>query len=111
MAQLAAVTSTNTAKVDNYLESHGLPGPSFDVDAPLDLGIPQEATDIEDARKVTLEATIELQDLLQGSTSLLRPVVCGEGAGSLSLVPQIASMYHVLKIIAKRNESPSDIQI
>lgn len=77
MAQLAVLISTNTAKVDMYLESHGLPSPSFDVDAPTDLGIPQEATDVDDARKAALEASIELQDLLQGSTSLLRPVLNG----------------------------------
>ncbi|KAM0797379.1 O-methyltransferase [Usnea florida] len=77
IAQLAALISSNTAKVDLYLKSQGLPPPSFDVDAPNDLGIPPQATDIDDARKAALEASIELQDLLQGSTSLLRPVFNG----------------------------------
>lgn len=76
IAELAAIISTNTAKIDDYLRSHGLPSPSFDVDHPADLGIPGEAIDIDNARKSALEASIELQDLLQGPTSLLRPVVC-----------------------------------
>jgi hypothetical protein len=79
MAELVALVSTNTSRIDQYLESHGLPSPSFDVDCPRDLGIPTEATEIEDARKAALEASIELQDLLQGPTSLLRPVVCSPG--------------------------------
>lgn len=76
IAELATSVSTNTAKVDEYLKSHSRPSPSFDVDHPADLGIPPEAIDIDNARKAALEASIELQDLLQGPTSLLRPVVC-----------------------------------
>ena len=74
-AQLVNIISTNTAKVDEYLASRSLPSPSFHVDAPDDLGIPPEAIEIDDARRAALEASIELQDLLQGPTSLLRPVV------------------------------------
>lgn len=76
IAELAAIVSTNTTKIDDYLISHNLPSPSFDVDHPADLGIPLEAIDIDDARRAALEASMELQDLLQGPTSLLRPVVC-----------------------------------
>ena len=76
IGELVALISTNTAKVETYLQAHGLPSPSFDVDAPNDLGIPPDATAVDDARRAALEASIELQDLLQGSTSLLRPVVC-----------------------------------
>ena len=91
MAHLAALISSNTAKIDMYLKSQGLPSPSFDVDAPNDLGIPPEATDIDDVRKSALEASIELQDLLQGSTSLLRPVVCSLRARGRSPMPRITS--------------------
>ncbi|KAG8527118.1 uncharacterized protein KY384_008547 [Bacidia gigantensis] len=74
VSQLVCSISSNTATVEAYLESQGLPSPSFNVDAPRDLGIPPDANDIEDARRAALEATIELQDLLQGPTALLRPV-------------------------------------
>lgn len=87
MAELAALVSTNTTKIDHYLRSHSLPSPSFDVNAPSDLGIPPEATEIDDARKAALEASIELQDLLQGPTSLLRPVVCILGASTALSAP------------------------
>ncbi|MCJ1424779.1 hypothetical protein MMC29_002667 [Sticta canariensis] len=74
IAKLAAIVSTNTAKIDHYLTSHGLPSPSFDVNHPADLGIPPEAIDIVHARRVAFEASMELQDLLQGPILLLRPV-------------------------------------
>lgn len=80
IAELAAIVSTNTAKIDDYLKYHGLPSPSFHVDHPADLGIPPEAIDVDNARKLALEASMELQDLLQGPTSLLRPVVCNPTA-------------------------------
>lgn len=76
IAELSAIISTNTAKVDEYLKSHSLPSPSFGEDHPADLGIPPDAVEIDNARNVALEASIELQDLLQGPASLLRPIVC-----------------------------------
>ena len=75
IAELSAIISSNTSKVDEYLKAQGKPSPSFDVDAPGDLGIPPEAVEIEQSRKAALEASLELSDLLQGPTSLLRPVV------------------------------------
>ena len=75
IAELSAIISSNTLKVDEYLKTHGRPSPSFDVDAPCDLGIPPEAVEIEQSRRAALEASLELSDLLQGPTSLLRPVV------------------------------------
>lgn len=92
IAELATSVSTNTAKVDEYLKSHSRPSPSFDVDHPADLGIPPEAIDIDNARKAALEASIELQDLLQGPTSLLRPVVCFQSKIPNSFSTQL--VYH-----------------
>ncbi|KAI9711576.1 MAG: hypothetical protein M1820_002141 [Bogoriella megaspora] len=68
---------SNTAKVDEYLRANDKPTPSFDVDAPVDFGIPEDELDIEDARRAAIEAALELQDLLQGATALLRPPING----------------------------------
>ena len=76
IVDLANLISKNTATLNEYLKVHSLPSPSFDVNAPKDLGIPADAMEIDTARKAALEASIELQDLLQGSISLLRPAVC-----------------------------------
>jgi hypothetical protein len=77
ITELAAIISSNTAKVNTYLKSNNIPSPSFNIDAPLNLGIPKEATEIDNARRLALAATIELQDLLQGPTACLRPVLNG----------------------------------
>lgn len=74
IAELASIIARKTAKVDEYLQSHDRPSPSFDVDCPPDLGIPPHATEIEEARMEAIEASIELQELLQGPASLLRPI-------------------------------------
>ena len=76
IAELAGLIASNTATVDDYLRSHNLPSPSFDVDGPVNLGIPAEAVEIESARVAAVEASMELQDLLQGPNTLLRPNVC-----------------------------------
>ena len=75
IAELASIVAENTAKVDEYLRANNLPTPSFDVDAPAQIPIPPDATDIEAARRNAVEASTELNDLLQGSTALLRPNV------------------------------------
>lgn len=75
IAELTSIISSNTSKIEKYIQDNGLPAPSFDVDAPNNLGIPPEATDVEKARRAALEATAELQDLLTSSSALLRPNV------------------------------------
>lgn len=100
IAELTAVVLTNTAKIDDYLESHGLPSPSFAVEHPADLGIPPEAIDIDNARNAALEASIELQDPPQGPTSLLRPVVCyfsAKHSASPKCSPIIKKNYFIVK--------------
>jgi hypothetical protein len=77
ITELAAIISTNTAIVNTYLQSNSIPTPSFSPSAPLSLGIPKQATNIDNARRAALSATIELQDLLQGPTACLRPVLNG----------------------------------
>jgi hypothetical protein len=71
IGELASAISDNTSKIEQYLEHHNLPSPSFGVDAPSNLGIPSEASDIEAAKRAALEATAELQDLLASTTALL----------------------------------------
>ena len=84
ITELAAIISTNTAKVEAYLKSQGIPSPSFGINAPQNnLGIPKEATEIDDARRAALAASIELQDLLQGPTACLRPVYNGTSLNAI----------------------------
>ena len=76
ISYLAETISINTAKVDSYLQLDSLPQPSFAVDGPTRL-LPSDADapDIEEARTKAIEASIELQQLLQGPRSLLTPSV------------------------------------
>ena len=72
ISELATRISTNTARLNDYLQQNHLPLPSFDEDAPVDLGLSPE---IEEARVATVEASAQLQDLLRGPVELLRPTV------------------------------------
>ena len=74
IAELAAVISSNTGKVDKYLQEKALPQPSFEIDGPTN-PISDAPEEIEEARKCAVEASIELQQLLQGVDSLLFPHV------------------------------------
>jgi hypothetical protein len=68
IAQLSAIISENTQEVDKFITEKQLPHPSFDAKAPVDLGLPP---DIERARSAVLQATQELNDLLQKPRDLL----------------------------------------
>lgn len=81
--ELSNTIAINTAKVNEYLEAHDIPSPSFHINSPLDLGIPADATEIDDARRKALAASIELQDLLQGPTACLRPVLNGTSLNAI----------------------------
>ncbi|KAL8950913.1 MAG: hypothetical protein Q9222_003079 [Ikaeria aurantiellina] len=71
LSHLASVIALNTIRVDEYLEEHDLPQPSFDVDGPLDLGI--KSGRVEKARHAAIDAATELLDLLQGPISCTLP--------------------------------------
>ncbi|MCJ1369595.1 hypothetical protein MMC20_000807 [Loxospora ochrophaea] len=75
IVELAALVQTNTAKLDGYLQEHSLPSPSFDEDGPVDLSI--ESDEIQKARVMAMEASLELYDLLLGPALCLRPVLNG----------------------------------
>ncbi|KAI1198510.1 putative O-methyltransferase [Nemania serpens] len=68
IAQLASTVASCTQQVDDYLARHALPYPSFEPDGPTDLGLPP---DLEKLRVAALEATQELNDLLQGPRDML----------------------------------------
>lgn len=68
IAELSSIIAANTAHIDSYLTSQGLPSPSFDADVAPGLF----ATDcLAAARQAVLEATYELHQLMQGPISLL----------------------------------------
>ncbi|KAL2038369.1 hypothetical protein N7G274_009019 [Stereocaulon virgatum] len=73
--ELAKQILANTNSVDEFLRSNELPQPSFGVDGPVDFGI--GSAEVGSLRLSTIEATIELQDLLLGPTMLLRPMYNG----------------------------------
>jgi hypothetical protein len=68
IAELAATVAQHTQAIDTYLAENNLPYPSFDADGPADLGLPP---DLELSRAIVLQASQELNDLLQGPRELL----------------------------------------
>lgn len=68
VAELAATVAQNTQLIDSYLADKDLPYPSFDATGPTDLGLPP---DLDEARVAVLQATQELNDLLQGPRNLV----------------------------------------
>lgn len=63
IVELATSISQNVAKIDSYLKSNGLSGPSFDIDSPFINSFPEEIGAIRDA---VLDANLELSELLLG---------------------------------------------
>jgi hypothetical protein len=68
IAELAAAIAQHTQRVDDYLTNNGLPHPSFHVDGPDDFELPPE---LEESRSIILQASQELNDLLQKPKDLL----------------------------------------
>lgn len=61
LLQLSSLIQENTAKVDAYIKSSGLPEPSFEASCPPILDLSPEA---DAARNAALEALDELRDHL-----------------------------------------------
>ena len=78
IAGLGALFQANAAKVDSYLREHNLPFPFFEEDGPTDLKIESER--IQEARTIAIEASLELHDLLLGTSMCLCLVVCSRKA-------------------------------
>lgn len=68
IAELAAAVAHHTNRVDTYLAENGLAYPSFEVDSLVEWKLPPE---IEESRSQALEASQELNDLLQGPRGLI----------------------------------------
>ena len=75
IARLARLIVDNTTLLDNHLQAHNIPQPSFHEDGPVGFGSLGEHPEVEEARKKALEACLELSDLLQGPLALLLPTV------------------------------------
>lgn len=73
--QLSKIIGTNTEKIDTYLHERELPQPSFEENGPLKALPEGSPPELEQARIDVVEASIELQQLLQGPDALLTPTV------------------------------------
>ena len=68
MAQLASVIQTHTTIVDEHIALQKLPSPSFHVNAPPQLQLPEA---ISSSRDAVIEAMDELQALMLGPLDFL----------------------------------------
>jgi hypothetical protein len=68
ISELTAIIAANTAKVDEYLASQGLPTPSFDADSPPKLVFQGP---VATYRQAILDATDELHALMLGPIGIL----------------------------------------
>lgn len=74
ITELANSIQTNTSELDQYFSSHGIPTPSFDIETPLEIDLPD---DIEACRVAILEATDELHSLIMGPVQMINELkVC-----------------------------------
>ncbi|KAI1391008.1 S-adenosyl-L-methionine-dependent methyltransferase [Hypoxylon trugodes] len=64
--ELSTNIAANSAKIHDYLVTHGLPTLSFDINAPSSSIIPKDAVDIESARVSIIDDTLELRRLALG---------------------------------------------
>lgn len=68
IGELTSIIAANTAKVDEYLASQGLPTPSFNADAPPKLVFQGP---VATYRQAILDATDELHALMLGPIGIL----------------------------------------
>ena len=68
ITELASVILENTTKIDEYLSSNGLPMPSFEIDSPVSLLLPEA---LQAARDAILDANTELSELLLGPQEIV----------------------------------------
>ena len=76
MLELAETISSHTGEIDDYLQSQGLPAPSFAIDAPPFMALTPQ---LMRSRDEILQACTELQALTEGPiahlTRLTSPTV------------------------------------
>lgn len=69
VVELASRIMENATKFEEHYRSQGLPAPSFDADQPLRIQLPG---DIAAVREAILEASTELQELIQGPVGIIQ---------------------------------------
>ena len=72
LTELSTLIAQKTAQIESYLDAKGLPLPSFDANAPVELGIAREDEDVQKIRIELLDLIKELRDLITGPTDLVR---------------------------------------
>ncbi|OTA59190.1 S-adenosyl-L-methionine-dependent methyltransferase [Hypoxylon sp. EC38] len=71
IVELSSRIAANTAILNDYLASHNLPAPSFDVNAPLDTLVPKNEVEVKKARVSIIDDTLELRRLVLGPREYL----------------------------------------
>ncbi|KAL9105818.1 MAG: hypothetical protein Q9227_009074 [Pyrenula ochraceoflavens] len=66
ITELANQIAADTAVVNNYSETNGLPTPSFDVNGPPVLAIPPSEKEVISAKDRVVAYTLELHNLMRG---------------------------------------------
>jgi hypothetical protein len=80
IAELAIAIAENTKILDDYLQSHGLPSPTFAVDGPMALPIPESEEAIIQAKFRVIADTEELNKLVKGPMDVLMSTAVSRAA-------------------------------
>lgn len=99
LTELSALIAQKKAQIESYLNPKGLPLSSFDVNAPVELGIAREDEDVQKIRVELLDLTKELRDLIAGPTDSVRYLTWDSNHNNISLLAayhfKIASAFPV----------------
>ena len=74
--QLAKTISEGSDLINSHIQDNHLPQPSFDVDGPVHVRYGAPGNPAEDARINTINACLELSELLLGPSQLNLQTVC-----------------------------------
>ncbi|KAK7555287.1 S-adenosyl-L-methionine-dependent methyltransferase [Phyllosticta citricarpa] len=72
LTHLSNTIALETAKIHDFFVQNGLPELSFDPSAPLDFPVPVANAEIQASRRLVINATQELHDLMVGPSQSLR---------------------------------------
>ena len=72
IAELTAIISENTQKIDQYFAANNLSPLSFESDAPQDFPVASSNKEIQHARRIVVNSTQELHDLMVGPREHIR---------------------------------------
>jgi hypothetical protein len=75
LSELAAIISQKAAYLENYLEEHNLPQPSFSADGPSSFPVAATAQEASAARFALIDAAKDLRDLVVGPEDTLKWLV------------------------------------